>query len=309
MTDLLDILKQHVLVVDGAMGTQLFAAGLDAGGCAEEWNVSHAHDVQRIQGAYVEAGADVLLTNTFGGNRIALGRHGHEANVEPFNTAAVKNARAAGGANTLVFGDLGPTGAMPESLGGMGEDDFCAVFLQQAKALRKAGVDALIIETITSIEEMRGAVRAAKKAGAHAASAGERAASARELPVIASAAYDPTPDGTTFRTMMGVTVQDMTQAALDCGADVVGANCGGVNMRDMVAIAGTIRGMTSKPILIETNAGRPQLVGDKTVFPETPDEFAVHVGELLKLGVRLIGGCCGTTPAHIAALAGAVKRS
>jgi len=303
MADLLDILKKRTLVVDGAMGTQLFAAGLDPGGCAEEWNVSHPDVVQHIQRAYVEAGADVLLTNTFGGNRISLGRHGHGDDVargelvEHFNAAAVKNARAAGGTKTLVFGDLGPTGAMPESLGGMGEDDFSEVFLQQAKALKKAGVDALAIQTITSVEEMRGAVRAAKKAGG--------------LPVIASASYDPTPDGagglTTFRTMMGVTVQEMTQAALDCGADVVGANCGGVNMRDMVAVAGTIRGMTSKPILIEANAGRPQIVGDKTVYPETPDEFAAHVGELVKLGVRLIGGCCGTTPAHIRAIAKALR--
>jgi 5-methyltetrahydrofolate--homocysteine methyltransferase len=183
---------------------------------------------------------------------------------------------------------------MPESLGGMGEEDFCDVFLQQARALKKAGVDALIIQTMTAVEEMRGAVRAARKA-------------AGELPVMASASYDPTPQSGVYRTMMGVTVQDMTQAALDCGADVVGANCGGVSMRDMVAIAGTIRGITPKPVIIQANAGRPELVEGKTVHPETPEQFAKHVGELLKLGVRIIGGCCGTTPAHIAAVAAAMK--
>jgi 5-methyltetrahydrofolate--homocysteine methyltransferase len=298
MTDLLDILKERVLVLDGAMGTQLFAAGLEAGGCTEEWNASHAADVERIQRAYVAAGADVLLTNTFGGNRIALGRHGLGERVEEFAAAAVRIARAAAGPDTFVLGDHGPTGAMPESLGGMGEDDFCEVFLQQSKALAKAGVDGLIIQTITATEEMRGAVRAAKRAAE---------AAGRRLPVIASASYDPTPGGSVYRTMMGVTVEEMTQAALDCGADAVGANCGGVNMRDMVAIAGTIRGITSKPIVIEANAGRPELVGGQTVFPETPEQFAAHVGELLKLGVRLIGGCCGTTPAHINAVAAVVK--
>ena len=298
MADLRETIKTRTLVCDGAMGTQLFAAGLQPGGCTEEWNVSHAADVQRIQRAYVEAGADVLLTNTFGGNRVALARHGFGERVEEFDTAAVRNARAAAGPDTFVLGDHGPTGAMPESLGGMGEDDFFEVFLQQAEVLAEAGVDALIIQTITSVEEMRGAVLAAKQAAE---------AAGRPLPVIASASYDPTPGGSVFRTMMGATVQDMAQAALDCGADAVGANCGSVNMRDMVAIAGTIRSITPKPIIIEANAGRPELVEGETIFPETPDQFAAHVGELLKLDVRIIGGCCGTTPAHIQAIAKIIK--
>ncbi len=301
MPDLLDVLKERTLVGDGAMGTQLIEAGFSAGDCAEEWNVSHADEVRRIQRGYVEAGSDLLITNTFGGNRIALGRHGLEAQLEAFNTAAVNNARAAAGPETFILGDIGPTGALPASLGGCGEDEFRDVLLEQAEALRAAGVDAFIIETITAVEEMRGAVRAAKEAAKRAAEAG------RELPVIASAAYDPTPDGSTFRTMMGVTVEEMTQAALDAGADVVGANCGGVNMRDMVAVAGTIRAITPGPIIIQANAGRPEIVADKTVYPETPEQFTKNVSDLLTLAVRIIGGCCGTTPAHITAIAQVVK--
>ena len=294
MAKLLDVLKERVLVGDGGMGTQLFEAGLPAGACAEEWNVSHADEVRRIQRAYVEAGADFLLTNTFGGNRIALGRHGLDGQLEAFNAAAVENARAAGGPETLVFGDIGPTGALPEPVGDCSEDDFFKVFLEQAKVLCAESVDALIIETLTAVEEMRAAVRAAKQAGG--------------VPVIASAAYDPTPDGATFRTMMGVSVEAMTQAALEAGADVVGANCGSVNMRDMVAIAGAIRAITPKPIMIEANAGRPEIVAGKTVHPEGPEQFAKSVGDLLKLGVRIVGGCCGTTPAHIRAVAEVVAR-
>jgi len=142
---------------------------------------------------------------------------------------------------------------------------------------------------------MRAAVRAAKQAGG--------------VPVIASAGYDPTPDGSTFRTMMGVSVEAMTQVALEAGAVVVGANCGSVNMRDMVAIAGAIRAITPKPIMIEANAGRPQIVAGKTVHPESPEQFAQSVGDLLKVGVRVVGGCCGTTPAHIRAVAAAVKQA
>jgi 5-methyltetrahydrofolate--homocysteine methyltransferase len=293
MPNLLEVLTQRVLVGDGAMGTQLLAAGLEPGGCSEEWNVSHAEAVQRIQCAYVEAGSDLLITNTFGGNRIALSRHGLEARLDELNAAGVKDARAAGGPDVFVLGDIGPTGAMPESLGGCGEDEFFDVFLQQAKALAAAGVDAFIIETMTAVEEIRAAVRAAREAAA--------------LPVIASAAYDPTPEGSTFRTMMGASVEEMAQAALDCDADVVGANCGSVNMRDMVPIAGTIRALTAKPVIIQANAGRPELVEGRAVYPEPPGEFAEHVGELVKLGVRIIGGCCGTTPAHIQAVARAVK--
>ena len=293
MTKLLDILKERVLVGDGAMGTQLFEAGLPAGACAEEWNVTHADEVRRIQRAYVEAGADFLLTNTFGGNRISLRRHGLDEQIEAFNAAAVENARAAGGPETLVLGDIGPTGALPEPFGDCSENDFFEAFLDQAKALCAAGVDALAIQTITSVEEMRAAVRAAKQAGG--------------VPVIASAGYDPTPDGSAFRTMMGVSVEAMMQAALEAGADVVGANCGSVNMRDMVAIAGAIRAITPKPIMIEANAGRPEIVAGKTVHPESPDQFAKSVPELLRLDVRIIGGCCGTTPAHIRAVAAVVK--
>jgi 5-methyltetrahydrofolate--homocysteine methyltransferase len=293
VANLLDILKKKVLVCDGAMGTQLIAAGLQPGECAEEWNVSRRDAVRRIQRAYIEAGADLVLTNTFGANRLALERHGLHERLAEFNAAAVENARVAAGRGGFVLGDIGPTGAFPESLGGCGEDEFRDIFLEQAEALAAAGVDAFIIETMTSVEEMRGAVRAARKAA--------------ELPVIASAAYDPTPQGTVFRTMMGADVEQMTHAALKAGADVVGANCGGVNMRDMVAVAGIIRGITPKSILIEANAGRPEVVGGATVYPETPAEFAAHVGELLKLGVRIVGGCCGTTPDHIRAIAKIVK--
>jgi len=299
MSTLLEKLAKRVLVCDGGMGTQLFAAGLQPGDCSEEWNVSHADAIQRIQRAYVEAGADCLITNTFGANRHSLDRHGLAERVAEFNAAAVANARAAGGPDTLVLGDIGPTGALPETMGGIGEDGFFEILLEQAEALAAAGADAFIIETITSIEEMRGAVRAAKEAGADRTAGG--------LAVIASASYDPTPDGSAFRTMMGVAVEEMTHAAIEAGADIVGANCGGVNMRDMVGVTGGIRTITSRPIIIQANAGRPEIQGGTTVYPETPDEFARGVPDLLALDVRLIGGCCGTTPAHIAAVAGIIK--
>src|SRR5215475_3806600 len=250
---LLDAIRDRPLLGDGAMGTQLMIAGLVQGNCGEEWNLTHPERVLAIQRRYVEAGSDCLLTNTFGGSRIMLNRHGSADRVVAINQAAVAIAREAGA--RYVIGDIGPFGGLMEPYGDFTEQQVRDAFNEQAKALVDAGADAIIIETQTSLEELGIGIDAAKQAGAAC--------------VIGSMAYDVTLDGSTFRTMMGIDPERAAEFMEERGADIVALNCGtGMDMvraRDAVV---RYKSATSLPIMVQPNAGQPKLINMKVVYDE-----------------------------------------
>src|SRR3954447_17355197 len=292
---LLEALTDRPLLADGAMGTQLMIAGLEQGNCGEAWNVEHRDRVLGIQRRYAEAGSDCLLTNTFGGSRIMLGRHGHAGDAAAINAAAVSIAREAfAGREGWVIGDIGPFGGLMEPYGEIPEAAVREAFDEQAEALVAAGADAIIIETQTSLEELQLGLEAAKKAGAPC--------------VIGSMAYDVTRDGSTFRTMMGIDPEHAAEFMAAHGADVVALNCGtGMDMiraRDAVE---RYRLVTGLPIMVQPNAGQPKLVNMKVVYDATPEHMVAGVVPLLDAGARIIGACCGSTPDHIRAFRRAIE--
>jgi 5-methyltetrahydrofolate--homocysteine methyltransferase len=291
---LLDAIQQRPLVGDGAMGTQLMLAGLAQGNCGEEWNLTHPERVLAIQRRYAEAGSDCILTNTFGGSRIMLNRHGNADKTVAVNQAAVGIAREAfNGNGGYVIGDIGPFGGLLEPYGDFTEADVGAAFAEQAKALVDAGVDAIIVETQTSLEELLLGLTAAREAGAPC--------------VIGSMAYDVTLDGSTFRTMMGIDPERAAEFMEGHGAHIVALNCGtGMDMERARQAVTRYRAATNLPVMVQPNAGQPKLVNMKVTYDETPDEMVTGVVPLLEAGANIIGACCGSTPDHIGAFRKAV---
>jgi 5-methyltetrahydrofolate--homocysteine methyltransferase len=284
---LLRAIQERPLLGDGAMGTQLMFAGLVQGNCGEEWNLTHPEKVLAIQRRYAEAGSDCILTNTFGGSRIMLNRHGNADKVVEINQAAVRIVREAfGDRDGFVIGDIGPFGGLMEPYGDFTEAQVRAAFGEQAKALVDAGVDAIIIETQTSLEELGLAIDASKEAGAPC--------------TIGSMAYDVTLDGSTFRTMMGIDPERAAEFMQERGADVVALNCGTRMDMDRAKIAvRRYKQTTDLPVMVQPNAGQPKLVNMKVVYDETPEQMANGVVPLLEVGASIIGACCGSTPDHI----------
>ncbi len=291
-----DVIRERTLLGDGAMGTQLMIAGLEQGNCGEAWNLSHPDRVLAIQRRYVEAGAECLITNTFGGSRIMLNRHSHADDVAEINAAAVRIAREAFGEREgYVLGDIGPFGGLMEPYGDFTEAQVRDAFTEQAQALVEAGADAIIIETQTGLEELRLAVIAAREAGAPC--------------VIGSMAYDVTLDGSTFRTMMGVDPERAAAFMEEHGADIVALNCGtGMDMERAREAVIRYRKTTRLPVMAQPNAGQPKLIEMKVVYDETPEEMVKGVVPLLETGVGIIGGCCGSSPDHIRAFRQAMDR-
>jgi len=291
---LLEAIRQRPLLGDGAMGTQLMLAGLVQGNCGEAWNLTHPERVLAIQRAYADAGSDCILTNTFGGSRIMLRRHGSDDNVTAINRAAVEIARQAfGDRDGYVLGDIGPFGGLMEPYGDFTEAEVLAAFQEQAKALVDAGADAIIIETQTGLEELGLAVDAAREAGCAC--------------VIGSLAYDVTLDGSTFRTMMGVDPERAAEFLQERGADIVALNCGtGMDMIRAREAVERYRQATDLPIMVQPNAGQPKLIAMKVVYDETPEEMVGGVVPVLEAGARIVGACCGSTPEHIRAFRKAI---
>jgi 5-methyltetrahydrofolate--homocysteine methyltransferase len=283
---LLNEIRERTLLGDGAMGTQLMFAGLEQGNCGEEWNLTHPERVLGIQRRYVEAGSDCILTNTFGGSRIMLNRHGNAGRVAEINQAAVRIAREAGA--RFVIGDIGPFGGLMEPYGDFTEQQVRDAFNEQAQALVDAGADAIIIETQTSLEELGLGIDAAKLAGAAC--------------VIGSMAYDVTLDGSTFRTMMGIDPERAAAFMQERGADIVALNCGtGMDMERALQALKRYRATTNLPVMVQPNAGLPKLINMKVVYDETPEQMVTGVVPLLDAGVNILGACCGSTPDHIRA--------
>ncbi len=286
---LLEAMKQRPLLGDGAMGTQLMMAGLESGACGEEWNLNHPERVLGIQRRYAEAGSDCILTNTFGGSRIMLNRHGNADNVAAINKAAVdivREAFKAAGRDGYVIGDIGPFGGLMEPYGEFTEQQVREAFEEQAKALVDAGADGIIIETQTGLEELGIAIAAAKDAGAKC--------------VIGSLAYDVTLDGSTFRTMMGIDPERAAESMQEAGADVVALNCGtGMDMQRANEAIHRYKEATTLPVMAQPNAGQPKLIEMKVIYDETPQQMVRGVVPLLQSGTNIIGACCGSTPDHI----------
>ncbi len=281
--------EKKLLVSDGAWGTMLQANGLEPGDCPEEWNVSHPDVVRSIAKEYALAGADMVLTNTFGGSRVKLEKFGFGDRVREFNEAGGRlslEGVAGVGGNVIVAGSVGPTGEFLEPLGEMTEEQMAEIFTEQIEAIVASGVRVICIETMTAIEEAVCAIKAARKVDS-------------ELDVIATMTFDPTPSG--FRTMMGVDCERAAKALTDAGADVIGSNCGN-GIEQMIPITQELRKYSDKPILIHSNAGVPELVDGKTVFRQSPSDMASKVKDLVEAGASIIGGCCGTRPEHIRAI-------
>jgi 5-methyltetrahydrofolate--homocysteine methyltransferase len=289
--------RKRILVSDGAWGTQLQARGLEAGECAELWNIDHPDRVKGLAAAYVAAGSDLILTNTFEGSPIALERHGLSGRTDELNAAGARlSLEAADGSGVLVAASIGPTGMLLAPLGTLTQAELERAFSVQIRALAVAGVRLLCIETMTAIEEACAAVRAARTVGRELG---------LELEVMATLTYEPTPAG--FRTIMGVDIPRAARELEKAGAGVLGSNCGN-GIEQMVPITAEYRRHTAKPLLIQANAGLPLLEGGKTVYRQGPADLARRVPELIEAGANIIGGCCGTGPEHIRAIREAVDR-
>ena len=284
---LLQAIREKTLLGDGAMGTQLQQAGLEPGGCGEAWNTEHPDRVLAIQKKYVEAGSDCLITNTFGGSRIMLERHAQDSDVKAINKAGALIAREAfGEKDGYVLGDIGPFGGLLEPYGEVAEKSVREAFAEQAMALVSGGVDAIIIETQTSLEELGIGLEAARDAGASC--------------VIGSMAYDVTFDGEEIRTMMGIGPEDAAEFMVENGADVIALNCGsGVDVTWAARAVERYRRITDLPTMAQPNAGLPELIDMEVVYRQTPEEMTGELSALLSAGTNIVGGCCGSSPAHL----------
>jgi 5-methyltetrahydrofolate--homocysteine methyltransferase len=283
---LLEALTTRVLLGDGAMGTQLQAAGLAPGDCGEAWALDHPDRVLEIQRRYAEAGTDVLLTCTFGASRIMLDRHGEGERTTEINRAAARIARAALGDRGYVLGDIGPLGGLLEPYGDLSIAAAARALREQAQALVDGGVDGIILETQTAFEELALGIEAAREAGA--------------CIVIGSFAFDRMADEDDVRTMMGISPEQAAEFMAGHGCDVAGLNCGtGVDMRLAADVARRYRAAGGLPVMAQPNAGAPVLEDLRVVYRQTPEEMAAELPALLAAGARIVGACCGSTPEHI----------
>lgn len=283
MGKIIEQIKQgKILVSDGAWGTFLQEKGLNTGECPEEWNLTHPDEVFDIARSYIDSGADMIETNSFGGTKYKLEKFGLENKVFELNKAAAEISRKAAG-NKFVLGSVGPTGKIL-MMGEVSEEELYEAFAEQCKGLAAGGADAIMIETMTDLDEARLAIRAAKdNTGCE---------------VFCTMTFEKTVDGE-FRSMMGVAPTDMVNTLIDAGAELIGANCGN-GIEDMIGIVEEIRKANPEiPVLVHANAGMPIYQDGQTVFPETPEEMATLVPKIIEAGANVIGGCCGTTPGHI----------
>jgi len=281
-------LNRRPLLLDGAMGTMLQKYGLRSGECSEGWNISHPQVVQKIHQEYIKAGADVILTNTFGANRIKLSSFDRENNILKINEIAVNIAKRAinkeisSEKRIFIAGSVGPTGKILEPYGDLKVSEAYKNYKEQAVILEKAGIDLIILETFYDLEEIRAALKAVKEN--------------TDLMVIASMTFDKN-----LKTIYGVDPERAVIVLENEGADGVGANCG-TGPEVLYKVLKIMKKASKTYLMVEPNAGMPELVKDKVVYPTSPEVMADYTEKFVKLGLNLIGGCCGTTPLHIKAM-------
>ncbi len=283
-------------MLDGAMGTMLFEAGLEDGVCPELWNATRPDAVREIHRAYLEAGADIVETNTFGGTRLKLAAHGLGDRARELNRLGVEIARSVCPPGKYVAGSIGPTGQIPDSVEGIGSvplEEFRAAFAEQASALAEAGADLLAIETMMLPEEALIAIRAAREA--------------TDLPVMCTMFFKHIAARGIDRTLWGSSPAEAARFLTDAGADIVGSNCGEGGPARAAIIIREMRAATPLPLAAYPNAGLPRLVDGRTVYDMPPDEMAAGYPAILEAGASIVGACCGSTPAHIRQIAAAVR--
>lgn len=275
------LVNAGTVVTDGAWGTQLQARGLPIGACPDEWNLKYPDKVAEVARAYVEAGCQIILTNTFGANRVRLAEFGLADRAAEINHAGAAISKSAtAGTQTLVFASIGPTGKML-CADEVSADDCLLAYREQARSLKLGGADGIVIETMAELDEIKLALQAAKETG---------------LPVVACMVFD-----TAGCTMMGVTPEQAATELTAAGADAIGSNCGN-GIEAFEPICRQIRSATSLPVWIKANAGLPEVVNGAVVYRTTPEMFASHVPALRDAGANFIGGCCGTSPDHLRAV-------
>ena len=280
-----------VVLADGAWGTLLIERGLGPGECPEALSLSRPEWIEEIAALYLDAGAEILTTNTFGGSPLKLRGYGLEHETERINRRAVELLRGVAGERAWISASVGPTGALLEPYGDTPEREVLAAFERQAAALAEAGADAISVETMIDLREAALAVRAARSA-------------APGIPVLASMTFDATPRG--FYTIMGASLAQAVAGLADAGADVIGSNCGN-GSETMVAVARELVERSPRPVLVRPNAGLPESRAGRVVYPEGPELMARNALRLAALGVAVVGGCCGTTPEHVRAAGAAIR--
>jgi len=273
-----------ILVSDGAWGTALQQKGFQPGECPELWNLTHPDSVREIAQSYINAGADMIQTNSFGGTSFKLERYGLAGQASEINEAAARLSREMAGDAHWVIGSVGPTGKML-IMGDITEEELYQSFKTQVIALEKGGADAICIETMSDTDEALSAIRAAKENTA--------------LEIICTFTFDNIGENE-YRTMMGISPAEAALACVSAGADIIGTNCGN-GLGNMVNIVSQMRSVApDTPILVHANAGLPEIRNGETIYPETPEQMKTLIPQIIHAGANIIGGCCGTTPAHIA---------
>ena len=283
--------ERKVLVSDGAWGTFLQRSGLKPGECPEAWCLSRPDIVKGIAQSYVDAGSDMIETNSFGGTSFKLSYYGFGDKVSEINEAAARLSREAAGDDVWVIASVGPTGKML-IMEDVTEEEMYDAFKEQVIALERGGADAICVETMTDAVEASIAIKAAKEN--------------TSMEIISTFTFDKIASGE-YRTMMGISPVEAVAAAIQAGADIVGTNCGnglGGMLDVVIEIRKTFKDV---PVLVHSNAGLPYRENGVDIFPETPEQMATLVPDIIKAGVNIIGGCCGTTPQHIAAIKQAIK--
>ena len=287
MEKLLKRLKDgQILVSDGGVGTMLMELGLNPGDPPESFNILRRDLVEKITALYLDAGADIITTNTFGASPLRLSFYSLEDKTEEINRNAVLAVRKVVGDQVYISGSCGPSGKFLKPHGEIEPQKMYDSFERQIGVLIAAGADVICIETMTDLREAELAIKAAKTVSP-------------STPIMATMTFDPTPGG--FRTMMGVSIPDAAKGLEKAGADIIGSNCG-TGIEDMIGTAKEFRRQSELPLIMQPNAGIPRIEGDKPVYPETPEFMAEKARELISAGVSIIGGCCGTTPEHVKAI-------
>jgi len=283
MKPLLERLNDDILICDGAMGTMLIEKGMPEGECPDYWGIKNFKVLRSIHDEYINSGADMVITNTFGANWIKLKKYGLEKKLDEINRTAVEVARESAAGRSYVLGEIGPTGEYLAPIGSIQLEEMFRVFVDQVKSLEESGVDAIILNTFSDIGELKVAIKAVKDNS--------------KLPLIASMTFQRL-DIKGFRTTSGITIAQFVSEGLLAGSDIIGANCSVIGS-DIADIVSEIRALEPVYIIAAPNAGMPRLDNGKTLYDESPDSFAKNIPKIIDAGANIIGGCCGTTPEHI----------